>query len=138
MPAFAGMTNMSASFCCHFGENRHPEHHSKTKHLILNEYRLSMDQLQYNLSNAPSQVKQKHCTRPGMGKKMADFFIDFSRLCVSYTAFSHCRAAMDLSAASDVEHIVCIPGDKGEGAFWFPFRGAIAMEQVRQLSLHGP
>ena len=91
----------------------------------------SVDGLQYNLSNAPSQVKQKHCTRLGMGKKRADFFIDFSRLCVSYTAFSRiAEAAMDLSAASDVEHIVCIPGDKGEGAFWFPFRGAIAMEQV--------
>jgi len=38
MPAFAGMTNMSASFCRHSGESRNREHHSKMKHLILNEY----------------------------------------------------------------------------------------------------
>jgi len=59
MPAFAGMTHMGASFCRHSGESRHPEHHSKTKYLILNKYSLTMDGLQFNLPNVLSQVKQK-------------------------------------------------------------------------------
>ena len=38
MPAFSGMTNMSASFRRHSGESRNPEHHNKTKHLVCNKY----------------------------------------------------------------------------------------------------
>jgi hypothetical protein len=38
MPAFAGMTNMSAGFFRHSGKRRNPEDHRKTQDLILNGY----------------------------------------------------------------------------------------------------
>ena len=56
MPAFAGMTNMSASFRRHSGESRNPEHHSKTKHLILNEYNFLFVLWRFQINNRKLSV----------------------------------------------------------------------------------
>ncbi len=40
MHAFAGMTNMSTSFCRHSGESRRSESHAKMRGFISNQYRI--------------------------------------------------------------------------------------------------
>ena len=75
-----------------------------------------------------------------MGKKGRDFFIDLLQAAVLVRKIQFSLLQKPRLAVQQLQmwNILCILGDKGEGAFWFPFRGAIAMEQVRQLSLHGP